>query len=202
MSHYTKNFQSLLYTCTINCPPQQLLIFGTGTVLVTNPVKVVLVIGIVCVHVRERARARVCVCVCVCACIIIIIINIICVWLGSVIDKVREEWGRVHKSIRVPACWEWENINTYRYCIYIYIYMIFNIHVYKPEWCLTLLRCFITVFLSSCRVYTSAIFLRPCLNVKMSGRLSGRMCIIRSLLFFKFKVILRFCCCCCTVQFS
>ena len=43
---------------------------------------------------------------------------------------------------------------------------IFNIHVYKPECCLTLPRCFITVLLSSCRVYTSTIFLRPCLNVK------------------------------------
>ena len=37
----------VVYTCTINYPPPQLLIFGTGTVVVTNPVKVVLVIGIV-----------------------------------------------------------------------------------------------------------------------------------------------------------
>ena len=44
-----------------------------------------------------------------------------------------------------------------------------------------MLRCFITVLLSSCRVYTSAIFLRPCLNVKQSGRLPDRMCIISSL---------------------
>ena len=57
----------VVYTCTINYPPPQLLIFGTGTVVVTNPVKVVLVIGIVCVHVCECARACVCVCVCVCA---------------------------------------------------------------------------------------------------------------------------------------
>ena len=41
----------VVYTCTINYPPPQLLIFGIGTVLVTNPVKVALVIGIVCVHV-------------------------------------------------------------------------------------------------------------------------------------------------------
>ena len=37
----------VVYTCTINYPPpqlSQLLIFGTGTVVVTNPVKVVLVI--------------------------------------------------------------------------------------------------------------------------------------------------------------
>ena len=32
------------------------------------------------------------------------------------------------------------------------------IYIYKPEWCLTLLRCFITVLLSSCRVYISTIF--------------------------------------------
>ena len=65
----------VVYTCTINYPPPQLLIFGTGTVVVTNPVKVVLVIGIVCVHVCECAHA----CACVCTCIIIVIINIICV---------------------------------------------------------------------------------------------------------------------------
>ena len=102
------------------------------------------------------------------ACIIIIII---CVWLGSVIDRVRGEWGSVHKSIQVPACWEWENINRLHtgtasiLCVNINI-IIFNIHVYKPEWCLTLPRCFITVLLSSCRVYSSTIFRRPCLNVK------------------------------------
>ena len=59
----------VVYTCTINYPPSQLLIFGTGTVAVTNPVKVVLVIGIVCVHVCEcaHAHAQVHACVCVCA---------------------------------------------------------------------------------------------------------------------------------------
>ena len=33
------------------------------------------------------------------------------VWLGSMKDRVRGEWGSVHKSIQVPACWEWENID-------------------------------------------------------------------------------------------
>ena len=73
----------VVYTCTFNYPPPQLLTFGSGTVVVTNPVKVLLVIGIVsvrtCVCVHVCVCACVCVCVCACACIIIIIINIICV---------------------------------------------------------------------------------------------------------------------------
>ena len=32
----------VVYTCTINYPPPQPLIFGTGTVVVANPVTVVL----------------------------------------------------------------------------------------------------------------------------------------------------------------
>ena len=63
---------NVVYTCTINYPPPQLLIFGTSTVIVINPV---LVTGIVCVHVCECTHA--CVCGCVHTCIIIIIINII-----------------------------------------------------------------------------------------------------------------------------
>ena len=58
-----------MYPCPINYPPPQLLIFDTGTVVVTNPVKVVLVIGIVCVHVCERTRAHMYTCVCVCVCV-------------------------------------------------------------------------------------------------------------------------------------
>ena len=87
-------------------------------------------------HVCACVCACVCVCGCVCTCIIIIIINTICVWLQWECDRVRGEWGSVHKSIQVPACWEWENINTYRYCkhtvcIYNIHIMIFNIHVYN-----------------------------------------------------------------------
>ena len=47
----------VVYTCTINYPPPQLLIFGTGTVVAPNSVKVVLVLGIVCVHVCECTHA-------------------------------------------------------------------------------------------------------------------------------------------------
>ena len=56
-----------MYPGTINYSPPQLLISGTGTVAVTNPVKDVLVIGFVCVTVC------VCVCVCVYVCIYIYI---------------------------------------------------------------------------------------------------------------------------------
>ena len=79
-----------MYTCNINYLPPQLLIFGPGTVVVTNPVKVVLVKGIVCVHV----------CVCVYAHASLYAYDLI----GSVIDRVRGECGSVHESIQVPAC--------------------------------------------------------------------------------------------------
>ena len=54
-----------MYAGTINYSPPQLLISGTGTVVVTNPVKDVLVIGFVCVCV--------CVCVTVCVCVYVCI---------------------------------------------------------------------------------------------------------------------------------
>ena len=98
----------VVYTCTINYLPPQLLMFGTGTVVVTNPVKVVLVIGIVCVHVRECMHACACVCVCGgggCTCIIIIIINIICKWLGSVIGREESEgvYITVYRCLHVES---------------------------------------------------------------------------------------------------
>ena len=55
----------VVYTCTFNYPPPQLLILGSVTVVVTNPVKVVLVIGIVCVCTCMCVYMCVCVCVCV-----------------------------------------------------------------------------------------------------------------------------------------
>ena len=61
--------------------------------VVTNPVKVVLVKGIVCVHV--------CVCVYAHASLLSLYAYDL---IGSVIDRVRGECGSVHESIQVPAC--------------------------------------------------------------------------------------------------
>ena len=52
----TQSLVKVVYTCTINYPPPQLLIFGNGTVAVTNPVNVVLVIGIMRVYLCECAH--------------------------------------------------------------------------------------------------------------------------------------------------
>ena len=60
---------------------------------------------------------------CACVCAHASLLTLYAYDLG-VLDRVRGEWGSVHNDIQVPACWEWEDINTYRYwkhtvCVYI-----------------------------------------------------------------------------------
>ena len=64
----TDSRNSCMYPCTNLYLPPQLLISGTGIVIVIIIVEVVLIVGGVVGGVRAcvRARARVCVCVCVC----------------------------------------------------------------------------------------------------------------------------------------